>query len=322
MVRTTGSCAGPPCAAGTIQGSARRPWRPGGFSPSPSPSASVRGGSAPVTRRRSRSCSGPWSTASRRCWSTSSSRPPCARPGGRPSWRATRRTCSSRGSPHELRPGSVAPRPRPSAPGHPAGDGLAGRERDPRRPPDDLVGGEHRRGGPRLALRERAVGLPVPRATHLLLAVELRPEPVGLRIPLPRRLEAASERLLAGLQPPGVPRRAGLQRIELGDQAAHVAQLGELGREHVVDARRTRLTPERPDALRQQPRVVRLALGDDQVAGPHSGVRLGLRPDGVERGTPRLERTEDIQPLEYLVHGRAPYVVTLSTISITSSVWT
>ena len=86
-------------------------------------------------------------------------------------------------------------------------------------------------------------------------------------------------------------------------RTAHVAQLGQLLGEHLVDACGTRLAAEGAHALRQEPRVIRLALGDDEMAGPQDGVRLVLGPGGVQGGAPALERAEHVQAFEHLVPG-------------------
>ena len=91
----------------------------------------------------------------------------------------------------------------------------------------------------------------------------------------------------------------GLERVELRNEAADAAELGELSREDPVDARRRRLGPERPQPLREEPRMVRLALRDDQVAGAQHRIVLVLGPLRVERGAPGFERAEDVQSVEH-----------------------
>jgi hypothetical protein len=122
---------------------------------------------------------------------------------------------------------------------------------------------------------------------------------VRRRVDRLRRLEAARERRAAAGHRVAVAVVRGLERVELRDEAADAAQLGELAREHAVDAGRARLRAERPKALREEPRVVRLALGDDEVAGAQHWILLVRGPLRVERGPPGLERAEDVQSVEH-----------------------
>src|SRR5262249_8432474 len=154
------------------------------------------------------------------------------------------------------------------------------------------------------ALRQRRVRRAIPPAAHALLAVELRPEAMGLGVDRLRRVEALPERLLARRHARGVASRAALEAVELGDEADDVAELGQLRREDVIDTGRTGLAAERADALGEEARVGRLALGDDEVSGAEALVGLVLGPRRVELRAPRLERSEDVQPFA----DRRPFV--------------
>src|SRR5262245_61782210 len=113
--------------------------------------------------------------------------------------------------------------------------------------------------------------------------------------------ESARERGLAAghLRPVALVDR--LERVELGHEPTHRAQLGELAGEHAVDARRAGLPAQGTDALSQEAGVVRLALRDDEVACPQQRIVLVLGPGGVEDGAPALERTEHVEAFEDLV---------------------
>jgi len=124
------------------------------------------------------------------------------------------------------------------------------------------------------------------------------------------RGEAAIERLLAAGHAGRVALIDALQAVELRQQAAQRGKLRQLCGEDLVDAGRAGLALQRADALGEQARVVRLALGDDQVAGAQARIRLARRPGGVQRRPPALEGAKHVQPFDDLgprvVHASPP----------------
>src|SRR5262249_52778720 len=89
--------------------------------------------------------------------------------------------------------------------------------------------------------------------------------------------------------------------VELRHEAAHVAQLRQLLGEHLVDAGRTGLGAQRPQALGEQARGIGLALGDYEVAGAEMGIALVLGPGGVQLRPPAVESRTDVQAFEDVV---------------------
>src|SRR5262249_7665873 len=98
-----------------------------------------------------------------------------------------------------------------------------------------------------------------------------------------------------------VARVRGLERVELRDQTAHVAQLGELLGEDLIDAGGSRLAAQRAQTLRPGARRVRLPPRRDQGSGAQDGILLVLGPGGVQGCPPALEGTKDVQPFEDVV---------------------
>src|SRR5262245_23264948 len=213
----------------------------------------------------------------------------------------TSRTASSRGSIQWSTTTARMMEPVLSSGRRGAGDRLAGRSRRARTP-HDLIGTQH---GQDLAARalaaELAVGAAIPAAAHPLLAVELGPEAVRLGVARLGGCEAAIEGGAAAGHALAVALVRRLEGVELRHEAAHVAQLCQLLGEHLVDAGRTGLGAQRPQALGEQACVIGLALGDDQMAGAEMGVALVLSPGGVELRPPALESTKDVQAFEDVV---------------------
>ena len=112
--------------------------------------------------------------------------------------------------------------------------------------------------------------------------------------------QRAVERAAAVGHAVGVALGDAAEPVELRDEAAQVLQLGHLLDEDRIDAGRRRLGAQRAQALGEEPRVRRLALGDDQVAGGEPRVGLVLGPRGVEGGAPGFERAEDVEALDDL----------------------